>query len=317
LDGPAFIKREGWNSFYPIGFGALVYSTDLLETEGEITLLCADLQTIRTFHGRGRNPCPLSKTGSVLSYDDMLFSPGMRGSTASSIPALVSPRNTTVLDTHLLLRWQDTGSSSYTVAIIQGSETVWTAKDVIDTEITYPANAPALSAGKDYLLVVTDHTTGRSSAEEKEKGLGFQIVNERERSEIETQQQALLNLSGLDEPAQKLALAMYYTNLRIGGRGLWNDALVLLEETARDKPNEPVIFLRQGDILAKMKLWHEAVTAYKKACDQAEKNGDLETQAALWRIDPSDQTQFDRALSIYEQIGAKDKADNLRQESAP
>jgi hypothetical protein len=321
LDTSAQIKREGWKDYQPVGFGALVYATDLLRTDGNITLLCADLQTIKTLTGLGRNPCPLQSDGFALQYDDMLFSPGVRGSTASTIPTLISPRNTTILDSHPILRWHDTGTATYTVEIYQGSKSVWIAKNIVGTEIVYPAEAPMLVAGKDYLLVITDNATGRSSTDDTEKGLGFQIVSEAERVEIETQRQSVFNLDGLDEPAEKLALVMYYINLRIGGRGLWNDARILLEEVIQARPNEPVIFLRLGDVLAKMKLWDEASTAYDTARIQAKNLKDLETQAdalaALWRIEPSQMLYGQEAATYYEQIGASAKAQALKKEMNP
>jgi hypothetical protein len=321
LDSSTQIKREGWKDYQPVGFGTLVHPTDLLKTNGNVTLLCADLQTVKTLTNEGRNPCPFLSNNIVLQYDDMLFSPGVRGNTATTIPILISPRNTAILDAHPRLRWKDTGAASYIVEIRQGSKSVWTKKEVASTEITYPADAPMLEAGKDYLLVITDPATGRSSSEDSEKGLGFQVVSDTQRSEIEVRRQSILQLSGLDEPSKKLALAIYYANLRIGGRGLLSDARILLEEVAQAKPNEPAVFLRLGDVLAKMKLWDEAENSYKNALAQAEKLQDLETQAnalvALWRINPADQAKFDQALRIYEQIGAKDQSEQLRKEFMP
>lgn len=321
LDAPAFIRREGWSDFQSVSFGALVYSTDLLKTDGNIILLCADLQTVKPMTGRGRNPCPLPQNGTTLTYDDMLFSPGLRGTNTSIVPSLIAPRNTTLLDTHPLLQWLDTGAASYTVEIQQGSKTIWIAENITGSKITYPSNATDLEAGKDYLLVVTDNTTGHKSTEDKEKGLGFQVVGSADRVGIETQQQEILNLPELDEQAKKMALAMYYLNLRIGGRGLWNDARLLLEEVSQSKSDEPIVFLRMGDVHAKMKLWDQAESAYQDAVDLAEKHGDLEVHAdalaALWRLNPANQTLFDQAVSIFDEIGAKDTASALRDEKMP
>jgi hypothetical protein len=155
LDSSTQIKREGWKDYQPVGFGTLVHPTDLLKTNGNVTLLCADLQTVKTLTNEGRNPCPFLSNNIVLQYDDMLFSPGVRGNTATTIPILISPRNTAILDAHPRLRWKDTGAASYIVEIRQGSKSVWTKKEVASTEITYPADAPMLEAGKDYLLVIT------------------------------------------------------------------------------------------------------------------------------------------------------------------
>jgi hypothetical protein len=320
LDAPAYIKREGWIDYQPVGFGELVYPTDLLKTEGKITLLCADMQTIETTTGLNRNPCPLPFNGQSLTYDDMWVASGERSVPTSSVPYIIYPRSTTILEPRPLLHWHDTGAVDYTVKIWQGADPIWQQTDVKSNTLMYPSEAPELVAGKDYLLVVTDNTAGVDSTADPNKGLGFQVVSADQRAEIEKQQQAILSLVGLDTGAQKLALALYDNNINIGGRGLWGEACTMLEEVAQVQPKAPAVTLRLGDELDKVELWNEAQAAYKTALIQAQMLKDLESQAdalaALWRI-TGDQTSFNQAVSLYEQIGAKDKADQLQKELKP
>jgi hypothetical protein len=319
LDAPAYVKREGWVNYQPVGFGALVYPTDLLKSVGQVTLLCADMHTVKTLSGLDRNPCPLSSTNQVLIYDEMHFASGTRSPALSTLPYILYPRSTVILDSHPVLRWHSTGATNYTVEIQQGINVLWRQADVTGDMLVYPADAPALLSGKDYLLVVTDNFSSQSSTMDLNKGLGFQIASSSQAAEIE-KQKAKLNSSGLDGTVQKLALALYYNQLQINGRGLWGESSQLLAEVVQSQPTAPAVYLRLGETLSKMKLWAEAQAVYETALAQAQALNDLESQAealaALWRI-TGNQAQFDQAVSFYEQLGVKDKADEIKKELKP
>lgn len=319
MDAPTFIKREGWTDFQPVGFGGLVRSTDLLKTDGKITLVCADLQTTKTFSGLGRNPCPLPNGEIALKYDEMLFSSSRNGLLVNTTPSILSPRNTIIIDPNPLLKWRDTGAKSYTIEVIRAGESVWKDSNMTGNELVYPADAEKLIAGKDYLLVITDNSTGKSSIDDPEKGLGFQVASDEDHQRIIRQWEIINNLPELDEDGKNFALAMYDANVRIGGRGLWGDSYLLLERLAQVKPNEPVIFLRLGDVLAKMKRWDEAEAAYQNALTQAENRQDMESKAdalaSLWQINPSKQSYYDDALKLYQAIGETVRVTQLQAEN--
>jgi len=319
-NAPAQIKREGWKDYQPTGFGTLVYSTDLLKTNGPVMLLCSDIQTVRTLTGLGSNPCPLVQNAESLTYDDMWLESGTRTPIPDSVPYILYPRSTSILEPRPILRWHNTGAISYTVEIRQGASLHWRQIEATSDTLAYPANAPELVAGKDYLLVITDNTSGRDSTEDPNKGLGFQVVDASQRVDLENRQQALSNLSDLDPAAQKLALALLYDQVQISGRGLWGEASALLHEVATAQPNAPAVQLRLGDTLGKIKLWGEAEVAYEAAFTMAQTLSQLENQAealaALWRI-TGNQAQFDQAVRLYEQLGATSHADKLRNEQGP
>jgi tetratricopeptide (TPR) repeat protein len=273
------------------------------------------MQTVQTFTGTGRNPCPLPTTGNVLSYDGMLLDSGTRSAAPSSIPYILHPRATAILESRPVLRWNDTGASSYTVEIWQGGDKVWQETNATNDSLEYPRDAQALQSATDYLLVVTDNDTGKSSRSDPNKGLGFQVVAAEQRAEIEAQQGAISNLAELDSAAQKMALALYLNQIDINGRGLWGEATALFEEVSKVQPNAPAVPLHLGSSLAKMKLWTEAQSAYELALTQAQTLNDLESQAdayaALWRI-TGNKVNYDQAVNLYEQIGADDKVASLQ-----
>jgi len=320
LTNSAYIKRDGWTDYQPIGFGALVYSTDLLKTNGDVSLLCPDFQTILLLTDYGRNPCPLPASEKSLSYDGMFFSSGPRGISRSDIPYILYPRSTTILESQPIFEWHDTDGSFYTVELWQGTTLIWSQVEVTGNSLQYPVNAPKLLAGKDYLLVVTDKDTGKDSNADPNKGLGFQIISDAQFVEIERQKNVILSLPNLSLVAQKLALAIYYAKLDVNGRGLWGEAGELFGKVVEMEPNAPAVYLWAAETYTKMKLWDEAQTEYKNALLQAQITGDLESQAdaiaALWHI-TGDQSQLEQAINLYEKIGAQDKADNLKKEKMP
>jgi hypothetical protein len=315
LDAPTHIKREGWTDYQPVGFGTLVYPTDLLKTEGQIMLLCADLLTVESLTGMDRNPCPLPQHGPTLSYDGMWFSASVRSTPQPAIPYILYPRSTVILESNPLLRWNDTNAVSYTVEIWQGANVIWQQTNVTGNTLMYPIGSPKLVARKDYLLVVTDNSTNLDSNADPNKSLGFQVVSADQRADFEQQKEDILSLTTLAPEARKLALALIYQQMQINGRGLWGESHSLLEEVVQAQPNAPVVYLRLGDTLSNMKLWNEAKIAYETAIVRAQALSDLESQAeafaALWRIN-GDQANFDQAIDLYEQIGAQDQAERLR-----
>ena len=302
VEGKVQLKREGWRDYVPTDFGTLVRPTDLLNVDGKVSVLCADL-SIKSLNAQGRCPCPINQ--GWLEYHGLRFDSGQRAM-PQDVPYILHPRNTFVLNAHPLLRWHSTGVSSYTVSIVSFAKEVWSQSDVVGDRLRYPDDAPALLPGVDYLLVVRANATGRASTEEKAVDLGFQLSGDAERLTVEQQRNAILGLSSLDEPARTMALAMYYLSVKSeGGRGLWGEAWLLLEPVAQTR-TAPAVHLRMGEVLAAMKLPDEAETAYRAALQSAESLGDKESQAAahagLWRV-TGNAADRSEAIKLYEELG--------------
>lgn len=312
-EGNIQLKREGWKDYVPVGFGTMLSPTDLLKVEGSVSVLCADL-SIGSLDALGRVPCPADQ--GWLEYYGFRFD-SLQRSIPLEVPYILYPRNTLVLDERPLLHWHATGAVSYTVALLKDGQVVWSQADVVSDTLRYPADAPSLRPGTDYLLIVQDNTTGRVSTEDPAKGLGFQLLDEADRRTVAQRRAEILGLASLDEPARQMALAMYYLGLEWEGeRRLWGEAWWLLKAVAQTE-DAPAVYLRLGDALAAMKLPGEAEAAYGKSLQRAEPLGDLETQAvahcALWRLG-DDAAHFDQAVVLYEALGDEAKADELRQE---
>jgi len=313
IEGNVQLKRGGWKDYVPVGFGAMLSPSDLLRVEGSAAVLCADL-SVRSLDALGRLPCPADR--GWLEYHDFRFD-SLQRSVPPEVPYILYPRNTLILEECPLLHWHATGAVSYTVALLKDGQVVWNQADVVSDTLRYPADAPSLRPGSDYLLVVRDNTTGRVSTEDPARGLGFQLLDEADRRTVEQRRTEILGLASLDEPARQMALAVYYLGLEWEGkRRLWGKAWWLLEAVAQTQ-DAPAVYLNLGDALAAMKLPGEAEAAYRRALQCAEPLGDIETQAAahaaLWRLG-GDTAHFDRAVALYEVLGDEAKADQLRQE---
>lgn len=320
LDAPVFVKREGWKDYQGIGFGGIVSSTDLLKTEGQLLLLCANWLTVTTFTGVDRSPCLLPTTDNFLIYDGMKFAPSARTAPPpNSIPYILYPRGTAILEPRPVLRWNDTGASSYTVQIWNNDtgETILSEMKATQNSLAYPTDAPILKPGTRYLLVVIDNDNEKSSNSDPNKGLGFEVVTADDRSQIETKQNAIWNIVGLNSTAQKMVLALYFDHFDVNGRGLWGEAAALFKEVLNAQPKAPAVHLYLGGSLAKMKLWSEAITEYESALNQAQALNDLlsqaEAQAALWHI-TGEEAHYQEAIKLYTELNAQDQVATLKKE---
>jgi len=328
VEEDAYLKREGWSDYTPIDFGTPVRHTDLLRAEGTLSVLCGDL-SIRLVEGRDNAPCPpalgwMERDGAYYGVDASAGGGVRTGTLPDDVPYVQHPRNTLILDPRPLLRWHDTGAVSYTVAIVQSGSAIWHQDDVVGNEIRYPEDAPALQSGQDYLLVVVDNETGKTSGGDPTRGIGFQVVAPAHREAIEPHREAVLALSSLDEPTCDFALAAYYATWRPSteeagadtGCSLWGEAWLLLE-TVAETHNAPAVHLWTGDVLSAIKLPDEAEAAYQAALERAEALGDLESQAAaqagLWYV-TGDEVHWEKAVELYERLGDEAAQQALEEE---
>lgn len=300
VEGTAQVKREGWTAYSPVGFGALVQYADLLEVDGRVQILCGDL-TVKTIeNGLDSCPCPPWE-GSFQT------SSGSYRNVPDNVPYIQHPRNTLVLKAQPLLRWYDTGASGYTVAIMQDGEAIWQQAGVTGNELVYPAVAPPLQPGVDYLLRVQAEDSGVSSEADPARGLGFQVMTSAQQAALEAHCGAVAALPGLDAAARDYALALCYATWEPegGGRGSWGAAWLLLETVAQTQ-DAPAVHLWTGDVLRAMQLSADALAACRVALARAEALGDLESQAAaherLYEL-TDDAAHRDAAAEVYGRLG--------------
>ena len=300
VEGSVQLKRDGWTATTSVGFGTLLKHDDLLDVEGSAQILCGDLALKGLEDETDSCPCPAWEGSFVL--DGAAY----RG-IPQNVPYIQHPRNTLILDAEPLLRWHDPGATSYTVAIVQGGVAIWQQRNVTSNAMTYPADAPTLEPGVDYLLIVQDNDTGAESSEDPAKGIGFRVASSTQQEALAEHCDAVSALSDLDAAARDYARALCYATWEPegGGRGPWGAAWLLLESVA-ETHDSPAVHLWRGNVLSVMRLPDEAEATYQIAWEQAKTLGDVESQAAaqagLWRV-TGDETHWEKAIELYMQLG--------------
>lgn len=310
-EGKVELKRLAWSDYQPATFGARLQRGDLLLPEGRTTVLCADL-SLHQIQAETGVPCPVQEPV-LWRGESIVVTP--RGADVL-IPYVLHPRKTRVLTPTPWLRWHDTGAASYTV-MVRGGGQEWEQEGVAGGEMQYQTDAPPLKPGVDYLLVVMDEDSGRSSTEDPCKGLGFGVLSDEERAAVEARAAEIKALE-LDEPTRRFVLATYYA-----GQELRGEALVLLDELS-DTLDTPAVHLWRGELLREMVLSDEAAMAYQVALERAEALGDKESQAraqaglarTLTDEDKAKQ-HYEQAIDLYEALGDKAQAEALRDEVEP
>jgi hypothetical protein len=296
--GPVQLKRlgQGWTDFHPAAWGTTVQRGDLIQPppNGTMTVLCADL-SIHVISEETGSPCQVSQPD--LFWDDKrIITPMSPGQT---IPFIIYPRSTRILEERPLLRWHDSGGNSYTVSIVQDGRAIWQQAGVVGNELLYPADAPSLQSGNPYLLEVRNETSGASSGQEGIPGRGFQRLPDAEVTAVR-QKEAEIRALPLDEAGQQFALAIYYA-----GQGVYGEALTALNRAATGT-NSPQIELWRGHVFVAMRLNAEAKAIFAAASDLAASLGDLDSQAQaeklLWEL-TGNPDHRDNALILYEELG--------------
>ncbi len=311
-NGDVKIQRSGWVDYHSTNVGTLIQFDDILNVKGEARVLCGNLSMSDPISGRKAQICPVGS--GYLKYQEAIYKSSATQITPDNIPYIQHPRHTLVLDRHPLLRWHDTGASSYTVAIETNGEKIWSDGAVTGHEVRYPNDD--LEPTKNYLLVITDNDSHKVSTIEDIPNIGFQVIAEADRQAIEERVAKIKSISFPDEAVRDFTIAVHYASFEDtdSERGLWSEAELLLE-TITPSSNATAIYLWQGDILRNILLPHEAQASYEAALQQA--TDDLETQSAahkgLWEV-TRNKAHCETAIGLYESLGDTAQVKELQAE---
>ncbi len=171
-----------------------------------------------------------AETNNDFDDEDLLPS---RGAVAVSetIPYVISPRRTLLLNGRPMIRWNPVkDATSYTVIVKGPSGYLW-QNEVTENEVVYPGE-PVLEPGVYYTIIV-DANTGASSLDDENLVQGFEIINESDRLQIKNAAGAI-EASTAEEKSLKLARFYRENNLR-------SEAIALLEKlAASDTENDKI-----------------------------------------------------------------------------
>jgi hypothetical protein len=342
-EGQVIFKRKLWTNFAPLVFGTELRLGDLLRLDAgsRAIVVCSDLTVHDIGVGIAGVPClkpkPLLRRadGSVTNMT-LGIEPGAMGDPKShqpqgsfinptrgrpvrgSFPMVLTPRRTKLLSNHPILRWTAVaGADSYDV-IVRGPDLFWSSRVHSANEIKYPDKAPPLEPGVDYKLVV--QTNDRSSSAEPGLGLGFSILDSKERKAVLNEQKQIEALGLPDGPTQFLLAHVYIAH------DLNAEAIERLEGASQTFKAAAISRLL-GNLYWAVGLTREAEAQFLNSLDLSKYENDDEGQMlanlALARIydqwfgnESSARKHLEAALALAKTLGDDHAANQARKQLA-
>lgn len=338
--GKVRIQRENRNYWTPVKQATKLYSGDqILPDKGmKVYLRCLDyspriLVKAGVPSGLG-SICPVwitrrNRGGSRGSSEVPIFLTERRenstaikgiilGGIDDTIPYIISPRNSLVLKSEPIIRWNKVyGAREYTVEVISSEGLIWRT-NTKDTQIIY-AGEP-LKRSRPYNIVITTDT-GKSSIKDTPANIGFEILGD----EINYLQTKLAQI-----PTNDLSIEVYAMTLSHFYRdyvdsvlptideeflkGVFNfyynlnsEAIPVLEHLVQQGKKSPLIYRNIGDLYIKIGVFRIAENYYLKTINLSKNPEDLEDKTLAhhnlgWMYEEIN--DFEKSLNHYKQ--AKD-----------
>ncbi len=296
IQGEVQLKRQGWSDYHSTAVGAVLCLGDLLRPAkgARVIVQCTDPNqnswTVPDGMPSGvANGCPepneplLRITGPLTPTRDPL---------ARSIPYIISPNSTLLLDDKPKLRWQAVpGATSYIVRV-SGPGVNWET-EVSTTEVVYPGEPPLQPVEQGYLLTV-EADNGESPARAT-----FGLLDEQQAQRVRTAADRIAS-QNLPDDAKTLALADLYI-----GQELIAEAVEVLEASVAKGSQTAAVYHTLGDLYGQLELLSQAEKHYLKAFELATTADDLDGQAAA----------ATRLGEVYAALGNSDEASRWQKEA--
>ncbi|NEP61934.1 MAG: tetratricopeptide repeat protein [Symploca sp. SIO2G7] len=322
INGDVQLKRS-YGSVTRPKVGTRIYPQDkLMAANGaQVVVQCADLSSL-SVEGAGEHRLDgcASVTKKAQCTPGTYKCPSRPGSIAlnnSSIPYIISPRRTNLLNPQPKLRWNPVpGATSYTVSI-KGEGVDWKTK-VSDTQIVYPGEQPLQPGG--YYLLIVRADTGASSTDEPiiPGGLGFSLLEATSAQQVRSQAAEIAQ-----QPWTKQAKTLALVNLYLK-YGLTFEAVEMLEDLVNGGVETAPIYNKVGELyLNFLALAPQAKTYYAQAVKLADSN-DIEEQTVAQEGLGQVQARFgnqDEAIRLltmardgYEALGDTERVSQLEKQ---
>lgn len=314
-DGTVFLKRQGWQKYFPASFGTALYRGDLLKPamDSKAVVLCDNLETWNVSAGEPAgvtNVCS-NPTEPVLIRGESRIS-NTRGGNDPSIPYILSPRSTKLSSSTPILKWNSVAGAEKYFVSITGREFDWRFEtDQVSME--YPGDPP-LQSGVTYLVKVQADNGSRSDAEGA-PGLGFELLSPEEISQVNMKIERIKAL-GLTGKAEAFVIAQLYL-----GYGLRSEAIQILEEQIKQNNQEAAIYKMLGDIYRQVSLNLLAKESYLRAGEMANQSGDrpiyAQIHAGLAEVllslgqEEAAKSAFEQASDAYRELGDTATAEEM------
>lgn len=170
---------------------------------------------------------------------------------------IISPRETSILDTRPKLTWGSAkGASRYIVTLSSDEGDLWKL-EVTDTSLIYPATAPNLLDDAFYIWEVEARSDVKPLSRES---TDFHVLPSTMVDQVRADMAAIEEILGDDSPALHFVSGSYLSSL-----GLYQDALEHFQILCRLSPKTPGPYEALGNLYAEIGLNDFASIEYQKA----------------------------------------------------
>lgn len=186
-----------------------------------------------------------------------------RGPLDVTIPYVISPRNTSLLNDRPSFVWNNVaGVNQYTISLQNGETVVWT-KTVNTSTMPYPEEEAALQPGIDYTLLIETDSGSVSTADEEVQS--FRLLPTGEAQAVK-QSEAVLAAQPATDDAALLQASLYE------GVGVYDAAIATLEARISEGTQSVTVYREVGNLYAQLGLPLLAESHYLDAVNLAGPN---------------------------------------------
>jgi hypothetical protein len=234
----------------------------------------------------------VEKQGCLASIPAEIRCPGMllctrpKGGQEQAL-SLTAPMGTALLKSPTQLRWLPSASAQSYLVQVEGLELQW-QRIAKDTALPYPTDVDPLQPGQTYRLTIIAMDAQGTPLAGRTKALS--IVSLDRAQQIQTTAQQLQRLPvDPDELAAIDLKALYLAN------GLAEEAIAVLESRVTAGTQSPLVYQALGQTYARVRDEESAITAYQRAIELAQTQGqqtkqleaELKQLTVAWQSEPT------------------------------
>jgi len=283
IEGEVKLLRSRDRALIPT-LGTSLYANDrLIAASGaHVQIQCTDLSIQTVPAGAPQaNPCQSQPAAQKAQCPGLIQCPH-RGDRIvrhdATLPAIISPRRTALLEAPPTLRWQAVAGASQYAVLVEDAQTHRSLWETLTPQTSIPYEGLPLQPGRSYWLIVEADTGTSSLDETTQPGSGSLQFRRLSESETDRIRQAEQRIRQRDWTAstKRLLLANLYTR-----NGLFADAIAQLESLKQPtEANAAPLCRRLGDLYWRyLGVAPQARVAYGRAVAIADP-ADLEERAA-------------------------------------
>ena len=275
IKGDVQLKRSPWNNYQQANVGDLLTPSDELHlgTGASAKVMCSNLSV---WHLQDNSVTKVADgcSSGVLTLARPNSPRVPSRAPNETIPYIISPRNTIVLDNRPILRWNEVpGATRYQVRVQDAGLTLDWQTETSNTQIEYPGEPP-LQPDSYYLLIV-ETDKGNSSEEEQGTDLSFTLLDAQKTESVGTEV-AQLKQQQLTQEVEGLALVYLYQSYDLKA-----EAIQLLEGLVKQESQTAAVYQLLGDLYLQVGLNQQAKSPYLQALELAKRTEHLEGQAEV------------------------------------